>query len=191
MRAVVIGMVAVLLAGAAERSHAQDTTAAGDSAWVPVPPTEQLARLRPYLGLYQHSGQTWISDRPGQGPWRGTLEVKPAGKGWYVDWIISTQSGPIDRQLRMLVTWSVEGNEYRVWRFGSTPGDAGHMGRVRFEGDALIMEWNGAPMPDGSRGTFRNIVRLHGDDELVIRSEAENSEGSVVLLGEWTNRRLL
>src|SRR5690606_28358515 len=116
-----------------------------DSAWVPTPPTEQLARLRPFLGLYRHSDQTWITDRPGQGPWRGTLEVKPAGKGWYVDWIISTQSGPIDRQLRMIMTWDDDAGEYRVWRFASSAGDAGHMGRVRFAGDDLVMEWHGAP----------------------------------------------
>ena len=192
MRAAVIAVIVVaLVAGSADPAGGQQQGQAEDSSWVPVPPVEQLARLRPFLGLYQHSGQTWISDRPGQGPWRGTLHVTPAGKGWFVDWIISTQSGPIDRQLRMIMTWDADAGEYRVWRFGSTPGDAGHMGQVHFEGEALVMEWHGAPMQDGSPGIFRNTVTLRGDDVLVIRSEAEKSDGTVVLLGEWINRRLL
>lgn len=181
MRALSIAAVALaLVTGPAGVVAAQD-----------APPVEQLAQLRPYLGMYRHADQTWITDQPGQGPWRGTLEVKPALKGWFVEWVINTQSGPIDRQLRMLMTWDAAAGEYRVWRFATVAGDAGHMGRVRFDGDALIMEWHGAPMPDGSRGIFRNTVRMHGGDELVIRSEAEQSDGAVVLLGEWTNRRLL
>lgn len=154
-------------------------------------PVERLARFRPYVGLYQHADQTWIGEGAMRGPWRGTLEVGPAVKGWFVEWTINTVSGPLDRQLRMLMTWNEAAGEYQVWRFETLPGSAGAMGRVRFAGDSLIMEWADSPFPDGTTGTFRNTAWMDGPDTLVIRSEAVGGDGTVVLLGEWTNRRLL
>ncbi len=160
--------------------------------WAQAPaPVEELARFRPYVGLYAHADQKWIGDGPMAGPWNGTLEVRPAVKGWFVEWVISTQSPPLDRQLRMLMTWDEEAGEYRVWRFETLPGSAGAMGRVRFVADSLVMEWADAPFPDGSTGTYRNTVWLDGRRALIIRSEAVRRDGGIVLLGEWTSRRLL
>lgn len=146
--------------------------AQSDPSNVPEPPTEHLARLEPFLGAYAHT-----MDYAGQ-EWAGTLDVRPAVKGWYVEWEINTQSGPIDRQLRLLVTWDREAERYRIWRFETLdplpPG--ANEGAGHFEGDEFVMEWAMAA-PDGEPGTFRNRVRMEGADTLVIVTEGEGASG--------------
>lgn len=154
----------------------------------PQPPVERLARLQPFFGLYTHAGQTW----EGVGPFAGTLEVGPAVKGWYVEWVINTHHRAIDRQLRMLLTWDDELERYRVWRFSTVPQQppGSVEGEVRFVGDTLVMEWADMRGPAGQRGSFRNRVFLEGRDELVIISDALPEGASEwIRLGVWRNER--
>lgn len=154
----------------------------------PEPPSERLAELEPFFGLYTHTGQRWA----GVGPFSGTLEVRPAVKGWYVEWIIDTHHRAIDRQLRMLVTWDEELERYRVWRFETVPQQPPGTveAAARFMGDTLVMEWEGVPGPSGRRGTFRNRAYMDGPDELVIISDVLPGGGDErMVLGEWRSQR--
>lgn len=175
--------VALLWGAAPLAAQGPDTTR------IPEPPTEQLAELSRFFGTYRHQDNYWR----GAGPFRGTLDVGPAVKGWYVEWVIDTHYGPIDRQLRMLTTWDDELGRYRIWRFEtgpqSPPGTLEAEGR--FEGDEFVMEWKNARGPDGRRGTFRNRVRMEGPDELVIVSEGIPEGGEPVELGTWRNHRVI
>ncbi len=150
----------------------------------PKPPTAELMRLAPFLGSYSVT-----ADYLGQ-EWLGTLDIRPAVKGWYVEWEINVQSDTIDRQLRMLITWSRESDEYRVWRFETLPpGPSDRIEGVgRFEGDDFVMEWN-APTPWGEPGLFRNRLQLTGSDTLTIVSEGEPLGKDVIRIGVTTARR--
>lgn len=174
--------IALLLAAAPSAAQI-DTTA------LPRPPVERLADLGRFFGSYAHEGNFWM----GEGPFRGTLDVGPAVKGWYVEWVINTHHGPIDRQLRMLTTWDERLGRYRIWRFETLPQSA--PGTVeaegRFEGGEFVMEWKESRGPQGQRGTFRNRIRMVGPDELVIVSEVTPESGEPFELGTWTNRRII
>jgi len=148
---------------------------------IPKPPAEALARLDPFLGEYNQT-----MDYAGQ-DWAGTIGVRPAVKGWYVEWEINTVSGPIDRQLRLLMTWGRHVEQFRVWRFETLdPLPAGtDEGVARLEADELVMEWS-MPAPDGSPGTFRNRVRMQGSDTLVIVTEGQPDGGEVHRIGVTT-----
>ena len=174
----------ILLAGGSEVRAQADTTS------FPAPPVEKLSALRPFLGLYVHTDNYWEDT----GPWRGTLEVRPALKGWYVEFVVDTHFGPIDRQNRMILTWDDDLERYRVWRFETVPPlpPEAAEGRARFEGEELVMEWDTPPGPWGAGGTFRNRVSMDGPDELVIVSEdLPAGGGEPVRLSEWRNRRRL
>lgn len=180
----VAALFAVLLLFAVPAAaQGPDTTA------VPDPPAERLAELARFFGSYKHTDNYWM----GAGPFRGTLDVGPAIKGWYVEWVINTHYGPIDRQLRMLTTWDADLGRYRVWRFETDrqapPGAIEAHGY--FEGEEFIMEWKDSPGPRGERGTFRNRIRMSGPDELVIVSEVVPERGDAFRLGTWTNRRII
>ena len=155
---------------------------------IPEPPTAELRRLQPFLGSYSVTGT--YADLE----WVGSLDLRPAVKGWYVEFEINPHSGPIDRQLRMLITWDPEAEEYRIWRFETTPpAPRGEVeGTGRFEGGEFVMEW-AMPTPDGQPGMFRNRMRMEGSDTLVIVSEGEraNGQGGVVRIGVTTARRRL
>ena len=182
LKAAAIGALLVLLPAAAF-AQGPDTTA------IAAPPAEQLAELAPFFGSYSHDANEWM----GVGPFRGTLDVGPAVKGWYVEWVINTHYGPIDRQLRMLVTWDEQLDHYRIWRFETEPqlppGTVEAEGWIR--GDEFVMEWKDSPGPDGEPGLFRNRVRMNGPNELVIVSEAELESGEPVELGVWRNYRII
>lgn len=155
---------------------------------IPQPPTEALARLQPFFGTYtvtgKHAGREWA----------GTLDVRPAVKGWYVEWVFNVHSGPIDRQLRMLMTWDRDSDRYRIWRFATVPpAPAGRAeGTGRFTGKEFVMEW-AEPAPDGEPGTFRNRAKMEDADTLVIVSEGEraSAEGEIHRIGVTTARRRL
>lgn len=182
LRAAAVGALLALLP-APVIAQGSDTTA------IPVPPAEQLAKLAPFFGSYEHDANDWM----GVGPFRGTLDVGPAVKGWYVEWVINTHYGPIDRQLRMLVTWDERLGRYRIWRFEtdsqSPPGTVEAEGSM--QDDEFVMEWKEARGPRGQRGTFRNRVRMNGPNELVIVSEVEMESGETMQLGVWRNRRII
>lgn len=156
----------------------------------PEPPVERLGVLEPFLGLYVHTDQTFGN----LGPWAGTLEVRPAVKGWYVEWVINTHHRAIDRQNRMIMTWDEKLGRYRVWRFETTPQLPQGVveGTARSVGDTLVMEWENVPGPRGGTGIYRNRAFMDGPDELLIITDVL-PEGATehIRLGEWRNQRRL
>lgn len=157
---------------------------------VPEPPTERLAALEPFFGIFAHTEAEWR----GVGEFTGTMEIRPAIKGWYVEWVIDTQSGPIDRERRMLITWDEKLGHYRVWGFETTPPRPPPIeGTARFVGDTLVMEWEGVQGPAGTPpATYRNRMFMVGPDELVTVTDVlPEGADEPILLGEWHNRRRL
>lgn len=179
-RIIPLALVAVVLATVPAAAQTDTTN-------IPLPPTDRLARLEPFFGAWEHH-DTYFA---GLGPWNGTMTVGPAIKGWYVEFTILTKFGPIDRELRMLVTWDEDRSRYRVWRFETLPQDAPDAveAEARFVGDEFVMEWKNTHGPDGTPGTFRNRIRLDGRDELVIISEAEPRGQPLITLSEWRSTR--
>jgi|GEM_PF-5057518 len=152
------------------------------------PPTEALASFSSFVGLYEFSGGFM-----GQG-YKGTLEVKSAVKGYYVEWIIDFGMGTLDnhyeRQLRMLTTWDRVNKVYRIWRFETNAQEIMGEGRAHFDGNDFIMEWD-MLSPEGKPGTFRNIVSMNDRNQLIIKSEGELKEGGIEMLGVGTGTRRL
>jgi hypothetical protein len=151
---------------------------------VPQPPSTELARLSPFLGSYSVTSE-YVDQE-----WFGSLDLRPAVKGWYVEWEINVHSGPIDRQLRMMITWDRDAEAYRIWRFETLPAAPAERfeGTGRFEGDEFVMEWN-EPTPWGEPGLFRNRLVLDDPDTLLIISEGQPEGGEVVTVGVTTARR--
>lgn len=179
----VIGLLSVLLLiYGCETSSAQT-----DPNNVPKPPTAELAKFKPFVGLYEQT-----MDFAGLA-FSGTLEIGPAVKGWYVEWIINTHhEHTIDRQLRMLMTWDRKLGKYRVWRFATVDPEAGIEGDARFAGSELIMEWKTTDprTPDHLPTLYRNRIRMNGPDELVIVTEGERN-GKIEQIGITKARRRL
>ena len=150
------------------------------------PPTEALTRFASFLGLYEFTG-----DFSGE-PYQGTLEVKPAVKGWYVEWVINIyvedEDRQYDRQLRMLTTWDRFAEQYRIWRFETNNPIVMGEGKAFFEGDQFIMEWR-RPAPDGEMGIFRNRITMKKPGEIVIISEGERDSGGKEQIGVGTGKR--
>ena len=166
----------------------QTASAQMDPQNVPKPPTAELAKLRPFLGLYEQT-----MDFAGLA-WSGTLEVSPAVKGWYVEWVINTHhEQKIDRQLRMLMTWDRRLHKYRVWRFSTVDAEEGNEGEARFEGNELIMEWQTRDPRTAERvpAHYRNRITMKGPDELVIVTEGQRAGGKVEQIGITKARRRL
>lgn len=157
----------------------------------PEPPSERLAALQPFFGLYAHRDAEWR----GVGRFTGTMQIGPAIKGWYVEWVIDTQSGAIDRERRMLITWDQKLGSYRVWGFETTPQTPPGTveGTARFRGDTLVMEWEGITGPPGAPpATYRNRLYMAGPDELVTVTDVlPEGASEPILLGEWHNERRL
>ena len=157
---------------------------------VPKPPAEELAKFRPYLGMYEHTME-WMGL-----PFSGTLEVKPAVMGWYVEWIIHTHhQQAIDRENRLIMTWDRNLKKYRAWRFETLdplPPEVAE-GEVRFTGEEMIMEWKGPAEPFRGMAVkfYRNRIRLTGKDELEIITDMEGRNGEVRRLGVTRAKRRL
>lgn len=179
-------MVAARITALAVMLFAQVAYAQVGPSRIPEPPTDALARFQPFFGTYTVSGNYFGQE------WRGTLDVRPAVKGWYVEWEINVHSGPIDRQLRMLMTWDMKSEQYRIWRFETLPPEPSDRaeGSGWFEGDEFVMEWV-MPAPDGEPGIFRNRVQMETADILVMVSEGERASGDIQRIGVTTARRRL
>lgn len=158
-----------------------------DPANVPRPPTAELVKLKPFLGLYEQTMQfAGLA-------FSGTLEVRPAVKGWYIEWVIDTHhEHKIDRQLRMLMTWDRKLGKYRIWRFATVDPEVGLEGEVRFQGKELLMEWRTVDprTPDRLPALYRNRIRMDSPDEMVIVTEGER-DGKVEQIGITNARRRL
>ena len=157
---------------------------------VPKPPTDELSKFRPYLGMYEHTME-WMGQA-----WSGTLEVKPAVNRWYVEWIIRTHyQQSIDRENRLIMTWDRKLGKYRIWRFETLdplPPEVSE-GEARFAGEELIMEWKGPATPIQGMDVkfYRNRVRFTAKDELEMVTEMEPRNGQMRRLGVTRAKRQL
>ena len=139
----------------------------------PKPPIEKLKIFEPYFGNYEHT-----MEYAGM-KWKGTMEIKPIIKDWYVDWTIHTKSedGKIDREYHMLVTWDEAQGKYRVWRFETTPHDIPSDSiSLRTEGTDIIIEAN-LIAPNGNPAIFYNRYTMPDKDQITIITEGRNLEG--------------
>ena len=154
---------------------------------VPQPPKAELNRFEPFLGKYAVTPSEYAGRK-----WTGTIEIKSAVKGWYIEWTNLVKTEGIDRELRMLMTWDKNANKYRIWRFETVDPSAQNEGEVRFEGSELIMEWKGTK-PDGSPAIFSNRCAMKSKDELQMITESNRRPGNanVVRIGVTTGKRLL
>jgi hypothetical protein len=89
------------------------------------------------------------------------------------------------------VTWDDGLGHYRVWRFDTTPQlPPGHIeGEGRLVGGEFVLEWKDSPGPNGQRGTFRDRIRMEGD-ELVFVTEVDPEDGETFQLGLWRTLRV-
>jgi hypothetical protein len=145
---------------------------------VPKPPTAELKKFEPFLGKYNQT-MDYAARK-----WSGTLEIKPAIKGWYVERIILTKTEGIDREFHSMFTYDTTLKRYRIWRFETLPPEKNE-GVVRFEGDELIEEYEFAP-----GGIFRNRTTMVNSGELRIISELQDASGRVRRIGVTTAKRM-
>lgn len=150
----------------------------------PQPPTVELRKFDPFLGKFNVSGDF------ANLPWNGTLELKKAIKGWYIEQIILIKSEGIDREFRILATWDKNVQKYRMWGFQTLPIMPDNGGEIRFEGDEMITEWV-SPRPDGSKATFSNRYRFVSKDELEILSYMQVGNEIAQKIGFLKGNRVL
>jgi hypothetical protein len=142
---------------------------------VPKPPTEQLKIFAPYFGKYKQT-MNYAGIK-----WRGTMEVKPIIKGWYVDWTILTKSedNRIDREYHLLVTWDSALNKYCTWRFETLPHNNNEI-TLSTDGADIILEMKLPPLePSGKAEIFYNRYSKPSNNEIKIVSEIHSSDGKV------------
>jgi hypothetical protein len=150
---------------------------------VPQPPTAELRKFDPFLGKYQVSGDF------ANLPWSGTLEFKPAIKGWYIEQVILVKTEGIDREFRILATWDKNVQKYRLWGFQTLPIMPDNGGEIRFEGDEMITEWVSV-RPDGSQVKSSNRYRFVSKDELEVLSYRQVGNGPKADIGFLKGKRM-
>jgi hypothetical protein len=150
---------------------------------VPQPPSEELKKFDPFLGRFNVSGDF------GKLQWAGTLELKTAIKGWYIEQTILVKTEGIDREFRILTTWDKNAQKYRLWRFQTLPVEQNNEGEIRFEDDAMITAWVSVK-PDGSQANFSNRYRMVSKDKLEIMSYIQVGKGPVTTIGTLKGDRV-
>jgi len=150
---------------------------------VPQPPTAELAKFDPFLGKYQVSGDFANLQ------WTGTLELKAAIKGWYIEQVILVKTEGIDREFRILATWDKNARKYRLWGFQTLPIMPDNGGEIRFGGDEMITEW-ASVRPDGSQVTSSNCYKFVSKDELEIVSFRQVGNGQKEQVGFLKGKRM-
>jgi hypothetical protein len=150
---------------------------------LPQPPTVELKKFEPFLGKFNVSGEFASL------PWTGTLELKRAIKGWYIEQVILVKTEGIDREFWILATWDKNVQKYRLWGFQTLPIMADNGGEIRFEGDEMITEWVSA-RPDGSQVRSVNRYRFISKDELEILSYRQVGSGPVEKIGFLNGKRM-
>ena len=146
-----------------------------DPANVPKPPSAQLKIYEPFFGRYNMT-----SDYGGL-KFKGTIEVKPVIKGWYVEQTILVKSPDkrIDREFRMLVTYDTIQHKYRVWRFETLPPAPGET-TLRTEGADIILEMTIPPLKEGGQPEiFYNRYSMVSKDHMKVISEIHSLDGKV------------
>lgn len=151
---------------------------------VPRPPTEELKNFDPFLGKFNVSGEF------AKLQWTGSLELKRAIKGWYIEQTILVNTEGIDREFRTLTTWDRNAHKFRMWRFQTLPIEQSNEGEIRSEGNEMITEWVSA-RPDGSRAILSNRYRMVSKDQSEIVSYMQVGNGAVTRIGLLVGKRVL
>jgi hypothetical protein len=150
---------------------------------VPQPPTVELKSFDPFLGRFSVSGE-FVKLQ-----WTGTLELKGAIKGWYIEQTILVKTEGIDREFRTLITWDKNAQKFRMWRFQTLPVEQSNEGEIRFEGNEMISEWVSV-RPDGSQAILSNRYRMVSKDQVEILSYMQVGNGPVTKIGFLIGKRL-
>ncbi len=149
---------------------------------IPKPPTAELEKHKPFFGKWK------ISSIYAGLNFSGTLEIKSAIKGWYIERTILVKSsdGKIDREYRSMVTYDSTVGHYRIWRFETMPPGKIIEGKGRFEGSTFIEEWEFRP-----GNVFRNRHILVNKNEMRIETESENANGEIRHIGVTPGKRVI
>jgi len=152
---------------------------------VPKPPVAELKKFEPFLGKYNVT-----ADYAGL-KLSGTLEIKPAIKGWYIERtiLVKNDDGRIDRELRVMITFDTSLKSYHAWRFETLPPGTNNEMTVRFEENEFIEEAE-RTNPDGSKRIFRNRISMTNKDEMRIVSENSDAKGKVRQIGVTIAKRM-
>ena len=142
------------------------------------PPAAELKKFEPFLGKYNMT-----ADYAGL-KWSGTLEIKPAIKGWYVERIILIKSddGSIDREFRTFITYDANQKSYRGWGFETLPPLLTTERSIRFEGNDFVEEIE-LEARDGSKLIHRTRYMMTNKDELRIITERQDTTGKTSPFG--------
>ncbi len=150
---------------------------------VPQPPAVELKKFDPFLGKFNVSGEF------AKLQWTGTLELKRAIKGWYIEQTILVKTDGIDREFRTLTTWDKNAKKFRMWRFQTLPPEKSNEGEIRFDGDEMITEWVSI-RPDGRQVILSNRYRMVSKDQLEILSYAQIGKEPLTKIGLLRGKRL-
>ena len=150
-----------------------------------IKPTEQLERLKPYIGEF-----SLIMDQSNR-ILTGMIKAEFVVKGWYIERTITskTDDGTIDSEIRCLITWDPKSNRYRIWRFVPLSPIAKHDGVGWFDGDTFIEEYEFDPS-ETKRKLLRNRITMTNADEIKIVNEIEDNTGKISIRGIITAKRL-
>ncbi len=159
-----------------------------DAKNVPQPPTTELKQFDPFLGKF-NLGKFNVSGEFAKLQWIGTLELKRAIKGWYIEQTILIKTVGIDREFRTLTTWDTKAGKFRLWRFQTLPVEQSNEGEIRFEGSEMITQW-GSVRPDGSQAILTNRYRMVSKDQLEVLSYMQVENGPVTKIGLLIGKRL-
>ncbi|MFN2455907.1 MAG: hypothetical protein ABR577_16985 [Pyrinomonadaceae bacterium] len=150
---------------------------------VPKPPSAELKKFEPLLGKYNLT-----SDFAGH-KWSGTMEIKPAVRGWYVERILVIKSAEgVDREFRLMITYDQTLKRYRIWRFETTPPLMKNEGVGRFDGDVFVEEYE-LDTPDGSKSILRNRTTTNNNEVRTI-TEVVDASGKVTPIGITIAKRV-
>jgi hypothetical protein len=151
---------------------------------VPKPPVAELKKFEPFLGKYN------VTADYAKLKWSGTLEIKPAIKGWYIERtiLIKTDDGKIDREFRSLITFDTSLKSYRVWGFETLP-PKNNERSGRFEGNEFIEELE-IKRRDGSKSTLRSRYMMPDKDEVRIVTEDQDAAGKITPVGVTVGKRV-
>ena len=147
-------------------------------------PTAELEKLIPSIGSY-----SLIMEQSGQ-KLTGTMEVKTAVKGYYIERIITTKSddGKIDSEIRSLITWDPAIQRYRIWRFVPLVPQKRHDGIGWFDGEVFIEEYE-IEATERKQRFLRNYITVTSKNEVKIINEIEYTDGKKTVRGIITTKR--
>jgi hypothetical protein len=147
--------------------------AEGESAWEQIPPLGALSRMRALTDRMRRSLASSL----------GTVQVRPAVGGEYVEWNIAMDE-PAHEIRRMLGPRNVDGS-FPIWRFEQQPAPAVAVdGVVRIDHDEMIADFQGTT--PARAFVLRERWRLVDDGTLEFALEAGPDPGSLARVGGFT-----